>query len=97
MKYLIRFGDGMYSSGGISAVPIERALRFDRREDAIALCERLYDGVVIEDAPLSEIRAAVIAERERCIAACRKVAASGMPYVAAVEACIAEIQKGGGR
>lgn len=50
-----------------------------------------------ETVSLSETRAAVIRERERCIAACRKVAASGMPYVAAVEACIAEIQKGGGR
>ena len=45
----------------------------------------------------SEIAAAVRAERARCIAACRKVAGSGMPYVAAVEACIAEIQRGGGK
>jgi len=48
-------------------------------------------------ASLSEIAAAVRAERDRCIVACRKVAASGMPSAAAVEACIAEIQKGVGR
>lgn len=46
---------------------------------------------------LSEIRSAVIAERERCIAACRKVAGSCMPWSAGAEACIAEIQRGSGR
>jgi hypothetical protein len=45
----------------------------------------------------SEIAAAVRAERARCIAACRKVAGSGTAWTITVEACIAEIQKGGGR
>lgn len=54
-------------------------------------------GDKYETAPLSEIRAAVIRERARCIAACRKVAGSGTAWTITVEACIAEIQKGGGR
>ena len=45
----------------------------------------------------SEIAAAVRAERARCIASCRKVAGSSSPWSAAVEACIAETQKGVGR